>query len=478
MTAARIHVHRTPMPRLISVYLNFLCFVLAGYVVLGRAFAYLGFPPLYIGEMTLVLGIAAALMAGNLTGAIFNLPGIALALLMLWTVFRTIPYWNTYKFDALRDAVIVVYGLFAYIIASLILRRPVTLALLIERYKRFIPFVIFLSPVLPMVAYLSAGDSFVWTYGSQQVGGPKIIELSCHVPAVIAFSLIGFVRLRSLVLIFVLLIGLFLASQERQAMLTFTIGCFMASFFSPNRHALRNFFAVVGVVVVIVGIGSALNLRLAGGGDGRTFDARQLMTNAANVFSNSGSSRGDETREWRLNWWSDIIHYTLHGRYFWEGKGFGVNLADADGYQTFDDKSDVAPLRSPHNAHMTILARGGVPAIVMWIFALGSWGVAVVRQLIEARRVKDDWWAGVFAFLLTYWTIILISGSFDVALEGPVLGIWFWTIHGIGMAALVLHRHRVFTLQRPRAMSESHGVALRRLTATIHNLAGAGRGGA
>jgi hypothetical protein len=92
--------------------------------------------------------------------------------------------------------------------------------------------------------------------------------------------------------------------------------------------------------------------------------------------------------------------------------------------------------------------------------------------------VKDDWWAGVFAFLLTYWTIILISGSFDVALEGPVLGIWFWTIHGIGMAALVLHRHRVFTLQRPRAMSESHGVALRRLTATIHNLAGAGRGGA
>src|SRR5437868_8305794 len=71
MTAARIHVHRTPMPRLISVYLNFLCFVLAGYVVLGRAFAYLGFPPLYIGEMTLVLGIVAALLAGNLTGAIF-----------------------------------------------------------------------------------------------------------------------------------------------------------------------------------------------------------------------------------------------------------------------------------------------------------------------------------------------------------------------------------------------------------------------
>jgi len=109
----------------------------------GRAFAYLGFPPLYIGEITLVLGIAAALMAGNLTGALFNLPGLALALLMLWTALRTIPYWNIYRFDALRDAVIVFYGLFAYVIASLILQRPATLALLIERYKRFIPCVIF-----------------------------------------------------------------------------------------------------------------------------------------------------------------------------------------------------------------------------------------------------------------------------------------------------------------------------------------------
>ena len=260
MTAARIHVHRAPMPRLISVYLYFLCFVLAGYVLLGRAFAYLGFPPLYIGEITLVLGIAAALMAGNLTGAIFNLPGLALALLMLWTALRTIPYWNIYRFDALRDAVIVFYGLFAYVIASLILQRPATLALLIERYKRFIPCIIFLSPVLPMAGYLS-GVPMVWTYGSRDIGGPKITELSCHVPAVIAFSLIGFVRLRTLALIFVLLIGLFLASQERQAMLTFTIGCFMASAFSPNRHALRNFFAVVGVLVVMLGIGSALNLR-------------------------------------------------------------------------------------------------------------------------------------------------------------------------------------------------------------------------
>ena len=45
MTAARIHVHRAPMPRLISVYLYFLCFVLAGYVLLGEFLPISGFRP-------------------------------------------------------------------------------------------------------------------------------------------------------------------------------------------------------------------------------------------------------------------------------------------------------------------------------------------------------------------------------------------------------------------------------------------------
>jgi O-Antigen ligase len=449
MTAARIHANQVLTPRLVRGYLYLLCFILAGYLLLGRAFAYLGFPPLYIGELTLALGIVTALMAGNLTSAIFNWPGVTLALLMLWTAFRTIPYWHTYRFDAPRDAVTVFYGLFAYVIASLILQRPAILALLFERYKRFIPCTIFLAPILPLSAYLT-GSALLWSWQGQNVTGPKIVDLSCHLPAVIAFSLIGFVRLRLSALIFVLLVGLFLVSQQRQALLTFTVGCFLASLFSPNRHALWNVVAIGGVVVAILGTFAAFDVRISGQEQGRTFEARQLVINATDIFSTSGSQRGSETREWRLNWWSDIIGYTLHGPHFWKGKGFGVNLADSDGFQTSDAESGEPPLRSPHNVHMTILARGGVPGLVLWIAALGSWLVAMVHQRNEAKRVQDDWWAAVFAFLLSYWAIILISASFDVLLESPVMGIWFWTIHGIGMAALILHRHRVFTLQSRR----------------------------
>ena len=449
MAIASVDVTSVPVSRLVRAFLNLFCFALAGYAVLGRSFAYLGFPPFYIGEITLALGIAAALTAGNLTSAILNLPGLSLALLMLWTAFRTIPYWNTYGLDAPRDAMIVFYGLFSYVIASLILRRPATLTMLIERYKRFIPFVIFLAPITPIVAYLS-GDGKLWSSGSFELTGAKVVDVCCHLTAVIAFSLAGFVRLRFLALIFILLVGLFGFSQERQAMLTFIVGCSIAAVFSPKRHALRNVLAIAGVLAVIVGVLAAVDFRIPGKNVSRAADVRQLVINATNIFSEGASDRGDATREWRLNWWSDITAYTIHGPYFWNGKGFGENLADADGYQTNSLGAGEPVLRSPHNAHMTILARGGVPALVLWVLALGSWLFAVVRQLIKAKQLRDNLWAGVFTFLLAYWTIMVLSGSVDVALEGPVLGIWFWTIHGVGLAALILHRHRVTTMRSPR----------------------------
>jgi hypothetical protein len=197
---------------------------------------------------------------------------------------------------------------------------------------------------------------------------------------------------------------------------------------------------------VALSVLGALDFHIPGQKEGRDVAVRQLVINATSVFTNTGSERADVTREWRLNWWSDIIDYTVHGLYFWKGKGFGPSLADLDGYQVGDSESG-PPLRSPHNAHMTILARGGVPALLLWIGALGSWLLAVMCQLIEAKKLRDDWWVGVFVFLLAYWTMMVVASSFDVALEGPVLGVWFWTIHGIGIAALILHRHRVTTLQ-------------------------------
>jgi hypothetical protein len=424
--------------RLLRVFLGFFCFVLAGYVVFGKHFAYLGFPPLYIGEIALTLGATVALTVGALSSAILNLPGLALALLILWTAHRTIPYLDQYGLDAPRDAMVVFYGLFAYVIASLVLKRPSTLLVLLERYKRLISYAIFLAPIVVIL-----GFTFTPLLGI----GPKVKDLACHMTAIVAFALLGFIRLRPLAFILILLFELFAFTQSREAMVVFVVGSSLATALSREGGVVRRISACIGIIAAIVGVLFVVDLHFASEDLRRPVSVRQYVENVTSAFT--GGDDEDETREWRRNWWSDIINYTVHGPYFWTGKGFGPNLADTDGYQTSD--LEEAPLRSPHNAHMTILARGGMPGLVLWITALGAWLGAVIRQLMEARRRQDDLWATVFAFLLIYWTIILVSSSFDVVLEGPVMGIWFWTIHGIGLASLVLYRHHVAVLQGPRS---------------------------
>ena len=189
-----------PVPRVVGVFLGFFSFVLLGYAVLGRSFAYLGVPPLYIGEISLALGIVAALLAGNLAAAIFNWPGLALLLLMIWTGLRTVPYLKLYGFDSLRDSVIVFYGLFSFVVASLILQRPRILSILIERYKRFAVLMVVLAPIALVLGYTCAE----WPDPDAPVFSAKIGDLSLHLAGICAFALVGFIRFRRMALVIML----------------------------------------------------------------------------------------------------------------------------------------------------------------------------------------------------------------------------------------------------------------------------------
>src|SRR4030095_13976583 len=139
----------------------------------------------------------------------------------------------------------------------------------------------------------------------------------------------------------------------------------------------------------------------------------------------------------RLAWWKEIAAYTLHGDYFWTGKGFGVNLADDDGFQVMEDHS----LRSPHNASLMLLARAGVPGLTIWLVVQLGWALLISSALLRSVRTGEYEWSGLFLFLLAYWLAFMINGMFDVFLEGPMGGIWFWSLYGIGLAARHAWKH-------------------------------------
>ena len=172
--------------------------------------------------------------------------------------------------------------------------------------------------------------------------------------------------------------------------------------------------------------------------EGRPATLQQLVDNILSVLGSSSDAGLEGTKQFRLAWWGTIVDYTVFGDYFWTGKGFGVNLADVDGFQSTPDHS----LRAPHNSHMTVLARMGVPGFALWLVLQAAFGIGLLRTILANRRAGDLALAAVGGWLLAYWVAMMLDTSFDPYLEGPQGGIWFWTVFGLGLVVMRLTPRR------------------------------------
>jgi hypothetical protein len=102
-------------------FILFLAIALVGYAFFGRAFAYLGVAPLYVGELVMTVGLMSALLFRSRFTTFGSSVGWAILAFMLWGVICTVPYLTIYGIDALRDGVVWGYGIFAILLAPLVL---------------------------------------------------------------------------------------------------------------------------------------------------------------------------------------------------------------------------------------------------------------------------------------------------------------------------------------------------------------------
>jgi hypothetical protein len=119
-------------------YLAFLAIVLLGYAMMGKGFAYLGLPPLYVGEIAFLTGIVVFLRTGAFVGAIATLPAVMLLALMAWVLARTLPFIGLYGFESLRDSAIIIYGGFAFIVIGLLLEDARRIDTVLRYYSMFL----------------------------------------------------------------------------------------------------------------------------------------------------------------------------------------------------------------------------------------------------------------------------------------------------------------------------------------------------
>ena len=436
-------------------YLGLLLLALLGYALFGRGFAYVGIPPLFIGEVLMALGLIALLHSGAVLAALSSFVGFWLILFILWTLVCTVPYLGEYGIDALRDSVIAVYGLYAFVIAGLLLERPERLRRLIDAYGRFIYLFIPVVLVLYPLQQIAPDKIPVWP----TTGVPLVVlkpgDIGVHLAGVSLFLLLGFRRFKLLWLILLLVAIAMAATQGRGGTLSMMLPIALALLMIRANSQLL-WLGLLAAAVVALALILDVTFEF---GDRRVLSARQFVTNLVSILSSTRSGDLDDTKEWRLEWWGMIVDYTINGRHFWTGKGFGVNLADVDGFQVVEPGQG-ALLRSPHNATMTILARGGVPALILWLLVCASWGWTMMVNYLHAHARNERAWSRFFLLVFGYWLAAMINATFDVALEGPMLGIWAWCLFGIGLAATMIYRHEVDVRESARSAPRAVDQAL------------------
>ncbi|UZF91581.1 right-handed parallel beta-helix repeat-containing protein [Bosea sp. NBC_00550] len=417
-------------------YFPILALGFAGYVLFGKSFAYLGVPPLFMGEILFVLGILAFLASGCATSLLATIPAISAALLMGWVLLRTLQGIGTYKVDALRDGAVALYAGFAFIVAALLVERPARLAQIVGYFRIHARIIIPIAIVAYLVARF-AGTSIPKLPGQDvEIISVRSGELAAHLCGALVLVLLGLCKVRRAWLVVSIAAALLIASQSRGGMLALMIPLVFAMVFTGQ---LRRFATIGGLIAVVMCAAYAADLEIDLPRGERPISARAVIDNVASIAMPSDANNLDGTKQWRLRWWEAIRNYTLHGSYFWTGKGFGVNLAEADGFVVGLERGGPT-LRSPHSVHMTYLARGGVPGLALWVLTFTSWIVALLRIARAAWLRGDRDWSRYFIFLVCYLAAIIIDASFDVALEGPMLGIPFWTIFGIGLGSLMIYR--------------------------------------
>ena len=427
-------------------FLSWFVLVLCGYAVGSKGFAYLGVPPIFIGEVSMLVGAAAFLVARG-SRAVWRSPLTWwLLAFMSLSAARTVPFLGEYGMLALRDAAFWGYGVFAIVMAGLVLARPQRLDYLLREYRRLVPVLLVAVPIMWLATIMLAGGGPKWPGSNVPIIGAKGTDFLVQLSGVVAFMCVGFFGRTRGWLVALLAVSVVLTGfNSRGGLLAFLCAFAIGFAARPRSRSGWSLATMLGGAAALLAV-SGVAIRFPG--MSRDISFTQFVQSFATTAGGSAGVAAQDlenTKQWRLAWWAVIITYTIDGDYFWTGKGYGINLADDDGFQVQADNS----LRTPHNVHMTVLARSGVPGLALWLGLQIVWGFSLARGLVRARREHAEQWASLFAFLLAFWLSFLVNATFDVYLEGPTGGIWFWSVFGVGIAAAQIYSQSVTDSKRP-----------------------------
>ena len=437
-TVAEAHVPRGR--RVVNLFVRLLPIVLAGYAMFDRGGAWIHIPgiPLFAGEAMVMLAllVIAGATGTVLAGAKSRIPSALLLVFVFWGLLRTLPHVGTYHLDAVRDAALWYYAVFAFVVAGVVVAMPQLPVQWAAAYRRLLPWLL--------------GWSFVAMQLDKRLGGPYVpdsplISWFSHksgntaVNAAIALAFLWLVpiegmRRRTRVLLTALVSVLVAVSgtQSRSGMIAAGVAITVAWLMTWNRRQMVA--AMITPVVLVLALAWAINFQVPA--TPRPISVPQLVKNVASL-TGGGSSELSDTAQWRDELWTSLLKETRSSNKLLTGWGFGPNLAEQMG---FAGQKPESPLRSPHNTHLDVLARMGEIGLGIWIALWVAWFATMLRSRHRMQAKSQRFTRGLMSFAIAGVVAILVNAYFDPTLESPQVALWLWTLFGLGLGLVARER--------------------------------------
>jgi hypothetical protein len=370
-------------------------------------------------EILLAFGLILILLSRKLFEFFIENKYILILFLCFITLFYILSGFLKYNyFNVIRDSLAFEYALFAIIIFFFKEDKEYVWKKFIELY-RWAPLILLLNTLVfyYVILYLPPIEIF----GGQPLflykNGDKSLHLLISTIFMILFADQFSKNWLTLNTILILINLLILLAFTRSGSVAYLAGIFCFFFFSKTSlitNNLRKVLKYIPILMVIVfGIFAAIEIE--GDAQGRKISLSQITDNFSSIVSSDIDGSLTDNKVWRLVWWAKLLNESFTVEHFFIGKGLGMSLAGND--LTNVDEN----LRSPHNFHLTIIARFGYIIFFIWLY----WLYLLFKPLFTKQL------SGIILGITCILLAFIINGSFDVFFEGPMGAFPFWTLVGL-----------------------------------------------
>ena len=402
------------MQLLNRAYIKLYFLLLLLYVFFNKGVAYS-----YMAEILLVTGLFILFINRKKFEIGVDRKQIIVGIFLIISIlFILVGVFQYSMLNVLRDSLAFQYASFAFIIYFFKNEYDFIWQKIILIYK-WVPLVLFLNFILFYFVFLYLPPINI--FGNQNIIIYKNGDKSVHllISTILIFLFTDQYSRKWLIANTILIVinFLILLAFTRSGSVAYILALFSFFFFSKEKilnDSVRKLLKYVPIIMVI-GMGLFVAIDIQGDAQGRTISLSQITDNFSSIVSTNIDGNLVENKVWRLIWWAKLVNESFTLQHFFVGKGLGMSLAGNDILNTDDN------LRSPHNFHLTILARFGYIVFITWII----WLVSLFKPLFTRKLAGKT--LAITSILLAF----IINGSFDVFFEGPMGAFPFWTFVGL-----------------------------------------------